>query len=277
MLHERPGVQTSRQADENQGIGDYQMHLDIMDYSRGITTTPIYIHEIFKYIVRIWIRTLEFPLENIAWFVIFFSYYTNPIENTPNPNKSQTHISSYLHISRLHSPFSIFYRLFAAPSVEPGGACYRRSTRFPEYSTSALTMRLSSNAPCTSQWDSIHLPRTIEIPGSFDICVVGPWLCSCVAGKETRCRSTADNRFPRSMSTCRQTWFETQGSWKCQKVLITSVWFSFHSRWVVPFFPFRFSLFLIVISGHFRLAFTIIFRPESRTTDKARATSNPGH
>lgn len=27
MLHERPGVQTSRQADENQGIGDYQCTL----------------------------------------------------------------------------------------------------------------------------------------------------------------------------------------------------------------------------------------------------------
>ena len=27
MLHERPGVQTSRQVDENQGIGGYQMHL----------------------------------------------------------------------------------------------------------------------------------------------------------------------------------------------------------------------------------------------------------
>lgn len=39
MLHERPGVQTSRQVDENQASGDYQMHVDIMDYPRGITTT----------------------------------------------------------------------------------------------------------------------------------------------------------------------------------------------------------------------------------------------
>lgn len=42
------GVQTSRQADENQGIGDYQMHLDIMDYRRGITTTP-YLYVVMLY------------------------------------------------------------------------------------------------------------------------------------------------------------------------------------------------------------------------------------
>lgn len=106
------------------------------------------------------------------------------------------------------------------PRWSPGGAGYRRSTRFPEYSTSALTMRLSSNALCTSQWDSIHKLPTIEMSWSFDIYVVGPWLRSRVAGKETRCRSTADNRFPRSISTCSQTCFETQGTWKCQKVLI---------------------------------------------------------
>lgn len=163
MLHERPGVQTSRQADENQGIGDYQMHLDIMDLiCVELPQPPIYIqHMIFG---------CEFGHWNFLWkhssIRDFLSYQTNPIEKYLNLNKSQTHISSYLHISRLQTPDSIFYRLFAVPSVEPWSACYRRSTRFSgvhHKCTYNETTYVSSNAPCTSQWDYIHKLPTIEI------------------------------------------------------------------------------------------------------------------
>lgn len=210
---------------------------------------------------------------NISWSIRdFFGDYTNPIENTRpwlNLRPIYLFLSPYL-----QTPFPIFYRLFAAPSVEPWSACYRRSTRFPEYSTSALTMRLSSNAPCTSQWNSIHKPPTIEISCSFDIYVIEPWLCRCVAGKETRCRSTADNRFPRSIATCRQTWFETQGSWKCQKVLITV----YHLVSLLDALVFFFFFFPppLLLSLAISLSSLYHYSPTGES-DNARVTSNPWH
>lgn len=45
MLHERPGgSRPPAKRMKTKASGDYQMHLDIMDYRRGITTTPIYVH-----------------------------------------------------------------------------------------------------------------------------------------------------------------------------------------------------------------------------------------
>ena len=183
MLHERPGGPDLPPSGRKPRHRGYQMHLDIMDYVRGTTTLHfIFCIDMEKSWFRISIRTLEYPLEESWWIRDSFSYYTNPIGNHP----INLIISSlYLHISIL-----FLHSLRPAFCGTLGGAL--RSTELR--STAQVHLQWDySNALCTSQWDFIHKLDNDKI------LVLG--LISTeldhrrVAGKDTCCRSTADNSF----------------------------------------------------------------------------------
>lgn len=174
-----------RQVDENQGIGGYQMHLDIIDYLRGITTV-LYILFLYRYEksrFRIYIRTLECPLED-SWSIRdFFSYYTNPIGNHP--------INLIISISPYSILHTILHSLRPAFCGTLGGAL--RSTK------------LRSTAQVHLQWDYIQMHYARHSGISYiNWTTIKFWFFGListeldhgrVAGKETCCRSTADNRF----------------------------------------------------------------------------------
>ena len=136
MLHERPGGPDLPPSGRKPRHRGYQMHLDIMDYVRGITTLHfIFCIDMEKSWFRISIRTLEYPLEESWWIRDSFSYYTNPIGNHP----INLIISSpYLHISIL-----FLHSLGPAFCGTLGGAL--RSTE------------LRSTAQVHLQWDYIQM------------------------------------------------------------------------------------------------------------------------
>lgn len=187
----------------------------------------------------IWIRTLVFPLEIFRdRFRDFFSDYTNPIENTTNLTLNLRPIY-LLRISI--SPDSILHFLPALCGTLGGALELQVIVDPPDF---------RSTAQVHLQWDYLQMHHArhsgiiyINCPQlKFLFFWYLPWLCSCVAGKETRCRSTADNMFPRSNLIRDPRFLEVSES------LDNSVWFSSNSRWGVDFFFYISYLFSFLIS-----------------------------